>query len=110
MTPQALIDLQDRCKQAKTFGRQIANAAAFVAELEAQVGVVVLERGVLKNSPGHLLALIEKAGRGEAVAETTTEVTPKATKKKVSTKAKPKAKKAKKPAPKKLKKPERSDK
>jgi len=71
MKLQEMTELKERCLTAKTYGRQIANAEAYAAELEAVAGPVALV-GVVKNSAAHLLALIEKAERvqaGEAPAK-----------------------------------------
>jgi len=71
MTPQALTEFRARCQTAKQYGRQIANAASYCAELEAEAGPVVLPAGANKHSTDHLIALIDKVLRvrsGEAKA------------------------------------------
>lgn len=54
-----LIELKARCHKAITYGRKIANAEAYVAALEAEVGSVAMA-GITKYSPNHILALITK--------------------------------------------------
>jgi hypothetical protein len=92
MNPHELTDLKARCQDAKSYGRQIANAASHAATLEAVAGPVLLARGMVKHSATHLLALIEKVERvlaGEAPAEVTTqEADPEEPKKKSSKKSK----------------------
>jgi len=71
MTPQALTEFRARCQTAKQYGRQIANAAGYCAELEAEAGPVAIPEGAAKHSTDHLIALVDKVLRvrsGEAKA------------------------------------------
>ena len=69
MTSQALTEFRARCQTAKQYGWQIANAAGYCAELEAEAGPVALPEGADEHSPDHLIALVDKVLRvrsGEA--------------------------------------------
>jgi len=71
MTPQALTEFRARCQTAKQYGRLIANAAGYCADLEAEAGPVSLPEGAEKHSTDHLIALVDKVLRvrsGEAKA------------------------------------------
>ncbi len=63
MNPQELTELKARCQAAVTYGRQLGNAAGYIAELEREAGPVPLDADVAPNSAGHLLALIVKVER-----------------------------------------------
>lgn len=69
MTPQELIDFKTRCNSAVTYGRTIANAEAYAAELEAEAGPVELDPGTEKHSAAHLVALVGKVEAVRAGAE-----------------------------------------
>jgi hypothetical protein len=93
MTPQALTEFRARCQTAKQYGRQIANAAGYAAELEAEAGPALPE-GVDKHSAEHLIALVDKVLRvrsGEAkaspVVASAAEEAPKSKKKRKSKKS-----------------------
>ena len=69
MSPQELTEFKARCQAAQVYGRQIANAAAYAAELETEAGPVALTPEVGKHSPAHLMALIAKVERVRSGAE-----------------------------------------
>lgn len=69
MTAQELTELRGRCVVAQQYGRKIANAEGYVAELEKEAGTVALPRGVAKNSAGHLVLLLDKLGRVQSGQE-----------------------------------------
>jgi len=63
MTTQELTEFRTRCQAAKQYDRQIANAAGYAAELEAEAGPVAVPEGADKHSADHLIALVDKVLR-----------------------------------------------
>ena len=64
MTREAIAQLKARVDQALIDGQHIANAARYIAEIEAQTGLIE-PVGYAKGSTGHLLQACEAAFRGQ---------------------------------------------